>query len=623
MDAQKLICANCAANIAGQLYVVCMTCKQVYDMSCANIPEDTYHRRKKESWVCDHCKAGEQRPIAVSSRSSPDLQSVPQPPRAENVTNTEDINDINVIRQIIYFETTDLLQGHLVAMISSAVNSQIAPIVENCMGNISERIANIEIQIISLETGRRHIAYPQNANPVNTYISTRECPTPLCIPPIYENEIYESGKSFRETEVPRDDGFGGIRIIIRDELKSIMDERVSNMISLAVVDQIAPIMQICIGNLEGRIIALEDKLQLLETSRRRTQTRKKTRPKVEIENSQTGNRANPGMSKPQTGTNSKVDGPGTSHSPSAGHNQETQNLGLKAPHDATTTNTDNSLCIDEVRTLVRDELSNVLNERLTKTISKAIAEQIAPAIESSFGKLSGRVATIEERINRLESAPGINFDSKNIPGELKIAPQASSEKRDGLDHVKSVDNTNIPGQLKIAPQANSDKRDGLDHVKSIDNMNIPGQLKIVPQANSAKLDGLDHVKSTSQINIDKEKFKNSTAVSGDKDNGPGKLKSSYQINIDKTYDPSKLKSTTQVSVDKMNSPDQLKASQVSIDEDVDSIESGVDEKSSSSALENSPEENVSQENNSSGEFNIQYYGIIFVFNLCRINNQFL
>lgn len=577
MDGRKFICANCAADLTGKLYVVCLTCKQAYDLACANIPENIYHHRQNEAWICDHCKAGEHPPIDVGSKSSPDLQSVPQSSRAKTVTDTGDTKDIDVIRQIVRLETGDLLQGRLVAMISGAVNSQISPVIENCMGNISDRVAKIEIEITALEN-----AEPQNANSANTCISIRECPTPLCISPVYEEEVYKSGivMSSKEAEILENDNFGEIRIIVRDELTSIMDDRVTNIISLAVVDQITPIMQIYIGNLEGIITVFEDKLKLLETSRRRrrSQTSSRAHPRVSYPQSKNSSRANPSTSNLPTEARFKVNDPGTSHSSSADHYQEKPNIGVEASHGTTTNIDDDPLYVDEVRTIIRDELSNVLNDRLTKTISKAIAEQVTPAIETSFRKLSERVATIEDRINQLET----------------------------------IDNGNTPDELRVAPRVNIDKRDGLDHVKSVDNINIPEEVKMASQTNSVKRDGLDHVNSTSQ-------FKSTTAVSDNKD-GPSKLKSTSQINADKVNNLSELKSASRASVNKVNDPDEFKAPRLGSDAENDSSESGVDEKSdsnesnaeeksSSSELEKSPAENVDEGNNNSGELNVVQWDI--------------
>lgn len=626
MDARNLICANCAANITGQLYVVCTTCKQAYDLTCANIPEDAYHHRHKESWVCSQCKAGKHPPIGISS-SSPDLETVPHPPSRD----TADVNDISVIRQIVQLETTDLLQERLAAMISSAVTSQITPIIDNSMGKISERVAKIEFKIISLEAGRRRSVDPQITNPT-IYIPTAEplCPSPLCIPSVYEEEVYENGTimSFREIGIYREDSFGGVRIMVRDELKSIMDQRITNMISLAVVDQIAPIMQISIGNLEGRIAAIEDKLKLLESSRRRNsiQTSSKADPRAssypqtgfnsranpEASNLQTGTssradpgalnpqtgtspRTNPGTSTPQTGTSSKVDAgtstsqtgtsstidPGASHSPSTSQNREKQNLEYKAPND-TSTNTDDSPYVDEVRAIIRDELSNVLTESLTKSISKAITDQIAPAIENSFGKLSGRVATIEERINTLESTPRVA--NGNVPGELRIAPQVSSDRHDGLDHLKNTSRINKE-KLKSANTVSEDKH------------NSPGKLGTAPQVTSSRHDGLDHLKNTSQI--DKGKLKSATTVSDDKDNGPSKLRSASRGNVEKMDDLGHLKDS------RVNAENDAGVSDV--EESNDSGETGddikndgsseteLDEKHSPNELENSPRVDVDEE----------------------------
>lgn len=559
MDAQKLQCAKCAASIAGQLYVVCTTCKQAYDLACANIPEDTYHHRHKETWVCDDCKAGKHPPTGVCS--SPDLQSVPHPPCAENVTDSADINNIDLIRQIVYLETTDLLQRRLAAMISGAVTSLIIPIIDNSMGKISDQVAKIEVKMTSLETGQRHSVVTQNSNPAITNTNTKKCVSSLFVPVIFEEEVSKSGTVtfFRGTEIHRDDNFGSIRIFVRNELTSIMDERVTNMISLAVADQITPIIQISIGNLDGKIAALEDKLKLLERSHRRIQTSSKPDPTVSY--AQTGATANPRASNLQTGTSSRAT-PGTSHprtetrssstshSPSTDHNEKKQNLGHKTPPN--TSNTDDSLYVDDVRTIIRDELSNVLNERLTKTINKAIAEQIAPAIESSFTKLSGRVAKIEERINKLESTPRLSVENGNVSRALNISAEAFSEKRDGLDHEKG----------------------------------------------------------TSKINIDKETFKSTTAVSDNNDNDPGKLGSSSRVNVDKMDDRRKLKSAPKVSVVKINSSGELKVLQESIDAKDQSGESVVDEKNNSSTSsvhkkKNSVDEennSVDEENNNSGMF---------------------
>lgn len=506
MDVPKLICAKCAANIAGQLYVVCSTCKQAYDLVCANIPEDTYHHRQKVTWVCGDCKAGKHPPISVSSRSEAlDLESVPNPPCANNIRNTEGTHDIEVIRQIVLHETMDLLQERLAALISCTVTSQITPIMENSVGIINDRVALIEVKITSLESGQRRSVEHQNVNPANTYTSTRECPSPSCIPPVYEEEVFESGTiiSFREPEIDRDDSFGGIRIIVRDELTNIMDQNVTNIISLAVVDQIAPIIQISIGDIDGRITAIEDKIKLLENSRRRNSKQNSSRADTGAAYPQSGfnSRANPGASNLQTGTSSRADpatsksqiesksrasvgSPSRSTTSSSPDSEEIQNRQKqKVPNDIST-NTDDSLYVDDIRTIIRDELSNILTDRLEKTVSKAIAEEIAPTIEKSFGKLNERVATIEERINKLASTPRVSVDIENVPQVLKTALQAITDIHDGLDHLKNTSGISIDERKLNNSTRNSDNKDnGLRNLRSAsgNKVNDSGEIKSSPR----------------------------------------------------------------------------------------------------------------------------------------------
>lgn len=62
MSSSKHVCAGCNSEIDGEkgdLFVCCMKCVGIYDILCANLSTERYHAMKKEeleSWICQTCK---------------------------------------------------------------------------------------------------------------------------------------------------------------------------------------------------------------------------------------------------------------------------------------------------------------------------------------------------------------------------------------------------------------------------------------------------------------------------------------------------------------------------------------------------------------------------------------
>ncbi|XP_052752645.1 uncharacterized protein LOC128201152 [Galleria mellonella] len=60
MASKKISCAGCLNIIMGKLYLKCHTCRDIYDLSCANVSEKRFNnnmtKEHKQAWVCPACR---------------------------------------------------------------------------------------------------------------------------------------------------------------------------------------------------------------------------------------------------------------------------------------------------------------------------------------------------------------------------------------------------------------------------------------------------------------------------------------------------------------------------------------------------------------------------------------
>ncbi|XP_061713780.1 uncharacterized protein LOC133522441 [Cydia pomonella] len=83
------------------------------------------------------------------------------------------------------------------------------------------------------------------------------------------------------------------------------------------------------------------------------------------------------------------------------HSTRSQNITFRRPQPQNNAQQDDSVCLDNIRILVREELQDCLDERLISLIGKAVENQIAPLVQS-VAQLKTRVTTVEERVTALE-----------------------------------------------------------------------------------------------------------------------------------------------------------------------------------------------------------------------------
>lgn len=59
---------------------------------------------------------------------------------------------------------------------------------------------------------------------------------------------------------------------------------------------------------------------------------------------------------------------------------------------------EDTVCLDNIRTVVREELEHIVNERLAKLISNIVVEKVADSVQTAYGNLQERVSALERKV---------------------------------------------------------------------------------------------------------------------------------------------------------------------------------------------------------------------------------
>lgn len=129
---------------------------------------------------------------------------------------------------------------------------------------------------------------------------------------------------------------------------------------------------------------------------------------------------------------------------------------------------DDMLYLDNIRSIIREELQVAINQRLTNIIGKAVSEQFASEYCSTISKLSDKVSGLEERVLKLEALASNPYTERDQMRtvELNVEKSASMVIKEvtpkmPLQH-EGAKPKSTSAVTKTTKKNNRDQQDGCD-----------------------------------------------------------------------------------------------------------------------------------------------------------------
>lgn len=168
------VCSGCRNNLPKKEYMVCATCKQVYDLLCANIPSKRFYlldKERKNNWNCQECVSKQPKsdntntPVRATLRPGASDDATDQTQWERNVT-------LRSKKQCSKSEGDDsyVTESSLRLIIKQEIRESITQLVTEQLANIVSQISGFQDSLSFFS--KQYDALLQSVNERNEIINS-------------------------------------------------------------------------------------------------------------------------------------------------------------------------------------------------------------------------------------------------------------------------------------------------------------------------------------------------------------------------------------------------------------------------------------------------------------------